>query len=121
MLQAQVIAAYEGLLEQSRRMLTCAENADWDGIFALKSQGLIDAASLRRAESQAELDEAGQLRKLELISEIIALDNQVSHFLQARQHHLGELLQVGRQKNDLDNAYRVTSGQVISLSHRLYQ
>jgi flagellar protein FliT len=121
MLQAQVIAAYEGLLEQSRRMLTCAQNADWDGIFALKSQGLIDAASLRRAESQAELDEAGQLRKLELITEIVALDNQVSSFLQARQHHLGELLQVGRQKNDLDNAYRVTSAQVISIGNRLYQ
>ncbi|WDY57907.1 flagellar protein FliT [Pseudomonas sp. PSKL.D1] len=120
MLQAQVIAAYEGLLEQARRMLACAENADWDGIFALKSQGLIDAASLQRAESQAELDEAGQLRKLELISEIVALDTQVSRHLHARQSYLGKLMQVGRQKCELDNTYR-GKGEVISLGHRLYQ
>ncbi|WP_175652970.1 flagellar protein FliT [Pseudomonas sp. Marseille-P9899] len=121
MLQAQVIAAYERLLEQSRRMLVCAENADWDGIFELKSQGLIDAASLRRAESHAQLDEAGQLRKHELIADILELDGRTSNFLQARQHHLGQLMQVTRQKGDLDNAYRVAGGQVISLSHRLCQ
>ncbi len=121
MLQAQVIAAYERLLEQSRRMLECAENADWDGIFALKSQGLLDAASLRRAESQTELDDTGKLRKLELISEILELDGRVSGFLQDRQNYLGQLMRVARQKGQLDGAYRVGGGQVIPLTQRLCQ
>lgn len=121
MLQAQVIAAYEGLLEQSRRMLECAENADWDGIFALKSQGLIDAASLQRAECQAPLDECGRTRKLELLTEILELDAQVTSFLRARQNYLGQLMQVTRKKGELDSAYRVTGAKVISLSHLLYR
>jgi flagellar protein FliT len=121
MLQAQVIAAYERLLEQSRRILECAENADWDGIFALKAQGLLDAASLRRAESQAELDDRGQQRKRELIGQILELDNRVSSFLHARQEDLGQLMQVARRKGELNNAYHNAGGKVISLSHRLYQ
>lgn len=121
MLQAQVIAAYERLLEQSRRILACAENADWDGIFALKAQGLLDAASLQREESQVELDEAGQLRKHELIVEILELDSQVSSHLHARQNHLGQLMQVARNKGELNNAYRVLGGQVIAMNQRLCQ
>lgn len=115
MLQTQVIAAYESLLEQSRRMLECAQNADWDGIFALKSQGLIDAATLRRAESQTQLDERGQQRKLELITEILELDGRVSSCLQDRQNYLGQLMQVARQKDRLKGAYRVGGGQVIPM------
>lgn len=121
MLQAQVIAAYERLLEQSRRMLECAENADWDGIFAIKSQGLLDAASLQRAESHVELDEAGQLRKHDLIVEILELDSRVSSHLHARQNHLGQLMQVTRNKGELNNAYRVVGGQVIAMNQRLCQ
>ncbi len=121
MLQAQVIAAYERLLEQSRRMLECAENADWDGIFTLKSQGLLDAASLQRAERQAELDDDGQLRKLELISEILELDGRVSNFLHDRQNYLGQLMQVTRQKGKLEGAYRAGAAQVIPLVQRLCQ
>lgn len=121
MLQAQVIAAYERLLEQSRRMLACAENGDWDGIFALKSQGLIDAAGLQRAERQSELDEQGKTRKLELVTEILELDAKVSSFLHERQNYLGQLMQVSRKKDELDNAYRLNGAKVISLSHLLYR
>lgn len=120
MIQAQLIAAYEQLLEQSRRLLECAEQADWDGIFALKSQGLIDAAYLRRAEGQAKLDDAGQRRKLELMTQILELEGQVSSFLHARQNDLGQLMQINRRKSDLNNAYRAPSNSVIPMSHYLY-
>lgn len=119
MVQAQLIAAYEQLLEQSRRILECAERADWDGIFVLKSQGLIDAAYLRRAEGQAELDDTGQQRKFELMRQIIELDGQVSSFLHARQNDLGQLMQINRRKSDLNNAYRKPNS-VIPMSHYLY-
>ncbi|WVV49045.1 flagellar protein FliT [Pseudomonas sp. NA13] len=115
-----MIAAYEQLLEQSRRILECAERADWDGIFTLKSQGLIDAAYLRRAEAQAKLDDAGQQRKFELMRQIMELDGQVSSFLHARQNDLGQLMQINRRKSDLNTAYRVPSNSVIPISHYLY-
>ena len=70
-MQAQLIAAYEQLLEQSQRLLEYAKKADWDGIFALKSQGLIDAAYLHRAQDQVDLDASGQQYKLELLSQIL--------------------------------------------------
>lgn len=121
MMQAQLIAAYEQLLEQSQRILECAEKSDWDGIFTLKSQGLIDAAYLRRAENQVELDDAGQQHKLELISQILALDEQVNSFLHARQSDLGELMQINRRKSDLNNAYRAPTNSVIPISRYLYR
>ncbi len=121
MMQTQLIAAYEQLLEQSQRLLECAKHADWDGIFALKSQGLIDAAYLRRAQDQVDLDANGQQYKLELLSQILALEEQVNTFLHARQNDLGELMQINRKKSNLNNAYRASSHQVIPISHYLYR
>ncbi|MFJ4144131.1 flagellar protein FliT [Pseudomonas sp. NPDC089734] len=121
MMQAQVIAAYKQLLEQSRRILECAERADWDGIFDLKSQGLIDAAYLRRVENETKLDDAAQQQKFELMSQIIELDSQVNQFLRARQDDLGQLMQVNRRKSDLNQAYRIPSDNVVSMRHHLYQ
>ncbi|MHC8290440.1 flagellar protein FliT [Pseudomonas sp. XS1P51] len=121
MMQAQLIAAYEHLLEQSQRILECAEKSDWDGIFALKSQGLIDAAYLRRAEDQVDLDDAGQQHKFELISQILMLEEQVNSFLHARQNDLGELMQINRRKSDLNTAYRVSTNSVIPISRYLYR
>lgn len=121
MMQTQLIAAYEQLLEQSRRLLECAKQADWDGIFALKSQGLIDAAYLRRAQDQVDLDANGQQYKLELLSQILALEEQVNSFLHARQNDLGELMQINRKKSSLNNAYGASSHQVIPISHYLYR
>lgn len=121
MMQSQLIAAYEQLLEQSQRLLECAKHADWDGIFALKSQGLIDAAYLRRAQDQVDLDASGQQYKLELLSQILALEEQVNSFLHARQNDLGELMQINRRKSNLNNAYGASSNQVIPISHYLYR
>ena len=121
MMQAQLIAAYEQLLEQSQRLLEYAKKADWDGIFALKSQGLIDAAYLRRAQDQVDLDANGQQYKLELLSQILALEEQVNYFLHARQNDLGELMQINRKKSNLNTAYRASSLQVIPISHYLYR
>ncbi|AUG09838.1 flagellar protein FliT [Pseudomonas sp. S09G 359] len=121
MMQTQLIAAYEQLLEQSQRLLECAKKADWDGIFALKSQGLIDAAYLRRAQDQVDLDASGQQYKLELLSQILALEEQVNYFLHARQNDLGELMQINRKKSNLNSAYRASSHQVIPISHYLYR
>lgn len=121
MMQAQVIDAYKKLLEQSRRILECAENSDWDGIFTLKSQGLIDAAYLRRFESETPLDEAGQAQKLELVTQIIELDFQVNQFLRARQDDLGQLMKVNRRKSDLNQAYQIPGNNVIPISLHLYQ
>lgn len=121
MMQAQLIAAYEQLLEQSQRILECAEKSDWDGIFALKSQGLIDEAYLRRAENQVALDDAGQQHKLELISQILMLEEQVNSFLHARQNDLGELMQINRRKSDLNTAYRASTNSVIPISRYLYR
>ena len=121
MMQAQLIAAYEQLLEQSQRLLEYAKKADWDGIFALKSQGLIDAAYLRRAQDQVDLDANGQQYKLELLSQILALEEQVNYFFHARQNDLGELMQINRKKSNLNTAYRASSQQVIPISHYLYR
>jgi flagellar protein FliT len=124
MVQTQLIAAYEQLLEQSRRLLECAERSDWDGIFAIKSQGLIDAAYLRRAEGNTELDDSAKQQKRELITQILELESQVQHSLRTRQHDLNQLMLVNRRKSDLNNAYHAPSAQprsVIPMSLHLYQ
>ena len=121
MMQAQLIAAYEQLLEQSQRLLECAEKSDWNGIFTLKSQGLIDANYLRRAEDQVELDDAGRQHKFELISQILMLEEQVNSFLHARQNDLGELMQINRRKSDLNTAYRASTNSVIPIDRYLYR
>ena len=124
MMQTQVIAAYEQLLEQARSLLECAKRSDWDAIFTLKSQGLIDAAYLRRAEGEIKLDAVAQQRKLELVTQILELDIQLSGFLRARQDDLDQLMRVNRCKSDLNHAYRApsaNSNSVISMGLHLYQ
>ncbi|HEX8542336.1 MAG TPA: flagellar protein FliT [Pseudomonas sp.] len=124
MVQTQLIAAYEQLLEQSRRLLECAENSDWDGLFTLKSQGLIDAAYLRRTEENTELDDSARQRKRELITQILELESQVMHSLIVRQHDLHQLMLVNRRNSDLNNAYRAPLAEprsVTPMSLHLYQ
>lgn len=121
MMQTQLIAAYEQLLEQTKHLLECAKKADWDGLFALKSQGLIDAAYLRRAQDKVELDDGARQYQMDLMRQILALEKQVQGFLHTRQNDLGELMQINRTKSDLNNAYRSSSSTVIPISHYLYR
>jgi flagellar protein FliT len=108
--QTRLIESYELLLEQSSRMLECALRGEWAEIMELKSQGIICEESLRQQEAVIQLTPRDQARKRELLTQILELDIEVRKRLMARQNELGELLQAGRRRRDLNRAYRQPVG-----------
>lgn len=106
MAQAQVIEAYERLLEQSQRMHECAIRGDWGQILIMRSQGLIDEEGLRHVEAGIELDEAHQELKFGLLKEILQIEGEVRRRLAERQSQLGALILSSRLKRGQSKAYR---------------
>jgi flagellar protein FliT len=106
MAQAQVIEAYERLLEQSQRMQECAIRGDWGQILIMRSQGLIDEEALRHVESGIELDAVHQELKFALIKQILQLESEVRRRLAERQSQLGALILSSRLKRGQSKAYR---------------
>lgn len=106
----QLIASYELLLQQSKSMLELARRGDWVALLQEKSCGLIDAESLRQLEARVSLGQQEQLRKVELLEQILALDAEIRTHLLARRDELGRLILNSRRQHELNRTYRPVVG-----------
>lgn len=109
----QLIESYELLLQQSKGMLELARRGDWAALLQEKSCGLIDAERLQQLEAQVSLGQQEQLRKVELLEQILALDVEIRAHLLARRDELGRLLLNSRRQRELNRTYRPAVGASI--------
>jgi flagellar protein FliT len=109
----QLIESYELLLQQSNRMMKIARCGDKYRMMMKKSRGLIDVERLSQADAQSGLDRHEQLRRMELLEQILELDAEIRSRLMARRDELGTLIDVSRRQRDLARAYRPASGAAV--------
>ncbi|WP_460428068.1 flagellar protein FliT [Azotobacter armeniacus] len=91
-------------------MLELARRGDWAALLQKKSCGLIDAEKLRQLEVRASLDRREQLRKVELLEQILALDAEIRTHLLTRRDELGRLILSSRRQRELNRTYRPAVG-----------
>ncbi|MFB8828972.1 flagellar protein FliT [Azotobacter sp. CWF10] len=109
----QLIESYELLLQQSKSMLELARRGDWIALLEEKSCGLIDAERLRQLEAEVSLGRREQLRKIELLEQILALDTEIRTHLLTRRDELGRLILNSRRQRELNRTYRPAVGASI--------
>ncbi|GAB3460179.1 hypothetical protein GCM10027398_01150 [Azotobacter salinestris] len=109
----QLIESYELLLQQSKSMLELARRGDWTALLEEKSCGLIDAERLRQLEAEVSLGHREQLRKIELLEQILALDAEIRTHLLTRRDELGRLILNSRRQRELNRTYRPAVGASI--------
>ncbi|WP_244306952.1 flagellar protein FliT [Azotobacter salinestris] len=94
-------------------MLELARRGDWTALLEEKSCGLIDAERLRQLEAEVSLGHREQLRKIELLEQILALDAEIRTHLLTRRDELGRLILNSRRQRELNRTYRPAVGASI--------
>ncbi|HNO74395.1 MAG TPA: flagellar protein FliT [Nitrosomonas mobilis] len=103
---AQTIAAYEGILAITGKMLQAAQASDWDGLVALEQECKHITSRLIGQQTQHKLDESQQKKKIALIQQILAHDAAIRAVTEPWMMHLQNLLTSSHHKQQLNQAYR---------------
>ncbi|MFP4137028.1 MAG: flagellar protein FliT [Halomonas sp.] len=102
-----VVAAYEALLHQTRRMLEATNRQDWGTLVAYEADYVMQTHHLRQLDAHVPLTEMDRQRKAQLIEDILENNLRVRDGLMARRDELGELIGISRRQRNLSRAYGV--------------
>jgi flagellar protein FliT len=86
-----VLAAYEHALSLTRDMLQFARNGDWDNLVKLESDRTRIIDELRAHDASPTRD-ASAVRKREIITEILKLNEEIQVLSQDWMHELRDIL-----------------------------
>ncbi|SDN88137.1 flagellar protein FliT [Halomonas shengliensis] len=109
-----VVAGYEALLLQTRRMLEATDRQEWETLVSYESDYVLQTRRLRRLDETVPLTDAHRRRKAELIEHILENNLRVRDRLVVRRDELGELIGTTRRQRNLSRAYGV---QPVSTAH----
>lgn len=110
-----VLAGYELLRERSARMLSWAREGDWAHLVQEESSYVMAVEDLKRREQGCQLDNAGLIRKADLLECILEQDAEIRQRLEARRDELSELLGSTRRRRDVNRAYRASGAQPVPI------
>ncbi|MDT0500528.1 MULTISPECIES: flagellar protein FliT [unclassified Halomonas] len=105
-----VIAAYETMLLQTRRMLEAAHRQEWDTLITCQTEYVLQTEHLKKLDEAVTLTEAHRQQKADLIKRILENNLQLRDQLMTRREELGELIDTSRQQRNLSRAYGVPAG-----------
>lgn len=103
---AQTIAAYEGILAITDKMLQAAQASDWDELVALEHECKRITNRLIEQQGRSKLDESSQKKKIMLIQQILARDVEIRAITEPWMLHLQNLLTSSQHRQKLNQAYR---------------
>lgn len=103
---AQTIAAYEGILAITDKMLQAARASDWDRLVALEQECKQITNRLIRQQAQHKLDESQQKKKIALIQQILEHDAAIRAITEPWMMHLQNLLTSSHYRQKLNQAYQ---------------
>ncbi|MDT8363780.1 MAG: flagellar protein FliT [Nitrosomonas sp.] len=103
---AQTIAAYEGILAITDKMLQAARASDWDKLVALEQECKHITHRLMGHSGQPKLDDQLQKKKIALIQQILVHDAEIRAVTEPWMMHLQNLLGNAHHKQKLNQAYQ---------------
>jgi len=107
---AQIIAAYERVLEIMKLMHDAAGKGEWDELVVLEQQCKSVVHGLMARESGERLDTALEQRKLALIRQVLALDAAIRSITEPWLQQLQAFLGARERKRRLFDAYGAPDG-----------
>ena len=100
-----VIAHYESIAAESKRMLEAARRSDWDAVVASERHCASLIGKLKAGRDTNALPEAHRRRKVELIRRILADDAEIRNLAQPWMAEVGRFLKGSQSQRDVDRAY----------------
>lgn len=117
--QALLLAAYESLMQATRRMLVSAEAGDWEALIEQEADYLVRVERIKRMDAQQPLDDGAAARKAVLLEQILEQDLEIRRRLVERREELGRLIGSSRRQQALSRAYGPQQGgSPIDAAHR---
>lgn len=107
-----VVAGYEALLRQTRRMLEATERQEWETLVTYESDYVLQTRRLRRLDETVALTDAHRRHKAELIEHILENNLRVRDRLMARRDELGKLIGTSRRQQSISRAYGVPPSNI---------
>ncbi len=105
MTNVEVLSAYTAMAALTRKMVTAATVADWDGLEALETQVAVHVASLRGNEEAVALDAGERQQKLGLIKQMLDDDRQIRDLTMPWMAQLSKLINNTGTERRLAAAY----------------
>ncbi|EGN75969.1 Flagellar protein FliT [Idiomarina sp. A28L] len=102
---AEVISAYERLLEFSSTMLEHAREDDWTKLIESEVAYVSEVERLQKHELDAMLTEQQQEQKLVFLDTLLKQDKEIRQRLTQRRAELEKMLSTASKKRKVDNAY----------------
>ncbi|WP_157981206.1 flagellar protein FliT [Aliidiomarina iranensis] len=102
---ADVISAYERLIEFSSTMLEHAREDDWTKLIESEVAYVGEVERLQKHELDATLTEQQQEQKLNLLEILLNQDKEIRMRLTQRRTELEKMLSSASKKRKVDNAY----------------
>ena len=107
MTDQQVLDTYETMRVLTARMLIAASNGDWDELATLERQIGRHVQRLKDKEAQVVLADAGRLRKVALIRQMLEDDRKIRDLAMPWMAQLSQLINSTGTERRLANAYSV--------------
>lgn len=106
---AQVISMYQAILAITSKMLTAAQNNQWDELVSLEQECKQLTKALTKEESGTILDKELLQKKISIIHQILDDDAQIRTITEPWMNRLQEMLNANKQTRNLQHAYQTIS------------
>ena len=107
----QVISMYNAILVITDKMLTAAENSQWDELISLEQECKQLTKALSKEESGTLLDRELLQHKISIIHQILDDDAQIRAITEPWMNRLQEMLNTSKQSRNLQQAYQTISSR----------
>lgn len=105
----QVISTYDAILATTGKMLTAAQNSEWDQLTALEQECRQLTDRLRNNDTEPLLDKELQQEKVKIIHQILDNDAQIRAIIEPWMEKLQDMLNINRRTLNLQQTYQPIS------------
>lgn len=106
---AQIILMYKAILAVTGKMLSAAQNSQWDELVSLEQECKQLTGRLTKEESGAILDKELLQNKVSIIHQILDDDAQIRAITEPWMSRLQEILDTNKHARNLQQAYQTIS------------
>ena len=103
---SQVITTYEEILAITGKMLTAAQNGEWDKLVELEQECRKLTERLIKNNSEPELCDELLQRKVKIIHQVLEDDTRIRSITEPWMEKLNDILNTTERKRNLHRAYQ---------------
>ncbi|MBY0475500.1 MAG: flagellar protein FliT [Nitrosomonas sp.] len=103
---AHTIITYNAILATTGKMLTAAQNSEWDQLVSLEQECRKLTDSLKKNDTEPLLDQELQQKKVKIIHQILDNDAQIRAIIEPWMARLQDMLSANKRTRNLQQTYQ---------------